>query len=542
MLTLPSDSDIADPTAFAAVASLRSARNRRRLAGKEWGELAYRVYTTSLAALVAVVFLSGLVGDNRLQPDEVDSAVRLGPAWMGLLVALVVLIGVRSGSRGGPIAMERPDVQHLLLAPVDRGQVLRRPSLSVLFSGIGIAALVGALAGSLLDQRFPGPAVPWVASGALFAATTVALSLGAALLTASRRIPPIAWVLAAWLLVAWSAAAIFTDIPASPTSALGSMLFWPQAFTPLALAAVVIAVVLVLAGLALIGGLVIELALRRTALVGQLRFAVTQQDLRAVVLLRRQLAAERPRGRPWLPRLPRPIADRAPVLARDLASVGRWPARRVLRILVTGIAAALAARGVWSGTTPLLLVAGLAGYVAGLDALEPLAQEIDHPGLAGSFPEVRGATAVRHLAEPIIVVFVVAAVGVAVAVGIDPSALGLRVAAVAAVPAVLCAVAGAGITVVSDQVLDRADASLMQPEVAGPRLLIRTLWPPIVSVLGFVPLLIGRSAALAGRDPVGAMAAASLPVVILFGLIVVWVRFRDDIHESMAEATGRSAT
>ena len=102
--------------------------------------------------------------------------------------------------------------------------------------------------------------------------------------------------------------------------------------------------------------------------------------------------------------------------------------------------------------------------------------------------------------------------------------------------------ADAGITVVSDQVLDRADASLMQPEVAGPRLLMRTLWPPLVSVIGFVPLLIGRSAALSGRDPVGAMASASLPVVILFGLIVVWVRFRDDIHASMAEATGRSAT
>src|SRR4051794_41361499 len=36
----------------------------------------------------------------------------------------------------------------------------------------------------------------------------------------------------------------------------------------------------------------------RTELVGQLRFAVTLQDLRTVLVLRRQLAQERPRARP----------------------------------------------------------------------------------------------------------------------------------------------------------------------------------------------------------------------------------------------------
>ena len=41
-----------------------------------------------------------------------------------------------------------------------------------------------------------------------------------------------------------------------------------------------------------------EKAQRRARLVAQLRFAVTTQDLRTAMLLRRQLAAERPRPTP----------------------------------------------------------------------------------------------------------------------------------------------------------------------------------------------------------------------------------------------------
>jgi hypothetical protein len=532
-----SDAAVVGPPS--TVSALRTARRRRELAGRDWGELAYRVYTTSLGALVAVVFLSGLVGDDRLDPEQTASLVDWLPAWIAIGVSVVLALAVRSGRRGGPVALERPDVAHLLLAPVSRSAVLRRPVSSLVIYGVGGAAIVGGLAGSLVDQRLDGPAAPWVLSGAVTGATVAAGALGAALVAGGRRVPGRLLSVVAWLLVGWSVAAVASsDVPASPLVLVGDLFVWPEAATPLAVVAVVVAALLVVLGAAGIGGLSIESAMRRTALVGQLRFAVTQQDVRAVVLLRRQLASEHHRRRSWLPRLPRGLADRAPVVARDLASVGRWPLRRIIRVLTAALVAAFAARGVWAGTTPLLIVAGGAAYVLGLDALEPLAQEIDHPTIADSIPVLRGRLALQHLVQPVIVTAVAGTVGAAVAVGVAPSAIGWQVAAVTLLVAVPMGVAGAAITVVSDQTVDAPDAGLAQPEVAGPRLLIRLVWPPLVAVLGFVPLLVARAAVDGGRPPVMPELVVAAPFLLLAAAVAGWVRFRDDIHRTMAESMG----
>jgi len=539
-LSVTSDAAVVAPQSN--VTALRTARRRRELGGRDWGELAYRVYTTSLGALVAVVFLSGLVGDDRLDPEQAASLVDRLPTWIAVLGAVVVALGVRSGRRGGPVALELPDVFHLLLAPVSRGGVLRRPVASLVIYRVGGAAIVGGLAGSLVDQRLDGPAAPWVFSGGVAGATLAALVLGAALVAGSRRIPGLLLTAVAWLLVAWSVAAALVDgIPTSPFAAVGDLLVWPEQSAPLALLAIPAAVALVVLGALGIGGLSIELAVRRTALVGQLRFAVTQQDVRAVVLLRRQLASEHHRRRSWIPRLPQGLADRAPVLARDLASTGRWPLRRVVRVLVAGLIAAFAARGVWSGTTPLIVVAGLATYLVGLDALEPLAQEIDHPTLPESMPEWRGKLAVQHLLGPTIIVFIVGLLAGTVAVGVGPSSEGWEVLAAVLVPVVLTAVTGAAITVIGDQPTAAPDVGLAQPEVAGPRLLMRLAWPPLVAVIGFVPLLVARSAAADQVPLLGPTLAVSAPVVALALAIAGWARFRDDIHRAIAESTGASS-
>ncbi len=536
-LSVTSEATLVGPSS--TVTALRTARRRRELAGRDWGELAYRVYTTSLGALVAVVFLSGLVGDDRLDPEQTASLVDRLPAWIAVGVSVVLALAVRSGRRGGPVALERPDVAHLLLAPVSRSAVLRRPVSSLVIYGVGGAALVGGLAGSLVDQRLDGPAAPWVLSGAVTGATVAAGALGSALVAGGRRVPGRLLSVIAWLLVAWSVAAVATsDVPASPLVLVGDLFVWPEVATPLAVVALVVAVLLVVLGAVGIGGLSIESAMRRTALVGQLRFAVTQQDVRAVVLLRRQLASEHHRRRSWLPRLPRGLADRAPVVARDLASVGRWPLRRIIRVLTAALVAAFAARGVWAGTTPLLIVAGGAAYVLGLDALEPLAQEIDHPTIADSIPVLRGRLALQHLVQPVIVAAVAGTVGAAVAVGVAPSAIGWQVAAVTLLVAVPMGVAGAAITVVSDQTVDAPDAGLAQPEVAGPRLLIRLVWPPLVAVLGFVPLLVARAAVDGGRPPVMPELVVAAPFLLLAAAVAGWVRFRDDIHRTMTESMG----
>ena len=67
-------------------------------------------------------------------------------------------------------------------------------------------------------------------------------------------------------------------------------------------------------------------------------------------------------------------------------SLLRWPATRILRVVGLGIVAGFAAGGAWKGTTPLVIVAGVALFVAALDALEPLAQEMGPPDPAGQLP------------------------------------------------------------------------------------------------------------------------------------------------------------
>lgn len=539
--THPAARPVDTPEERGALRDLRHRRRRRRLGSHEWGELAYRVYTTTLAAIVAVVFASGLIGDDRLDASSTATFQAKAPAWFGLGAAVILLAGIRSGVRGGPLALERQDVHHLLLAPIDRGFTLRRPATGVLvYSCLG-AAIVAGLGVGLFDQRLGGAAIPWFASGALFGVTTAALAVGGGFLTASRLTSKYVPLTIGWLLVAWALADATGHGPTAPTTLLGRIVVWPLGFSPVALAPLGVALILPGLGLLTLGGLSIESATRRTALVGQLRFAVTQQDLRTVVLLRRQLAAERPRSRPWFPALPGPLARRFPVFARDLRSVARWPVVRVLRVLVIGAAIGLTARAAWAGTTPLVLVMGILAYVAALDAAESLAQDVDHPGLLSSMPEIEGIVMVKHLAEPVIVMVGVGLVSIATAYLIDPTPVVWRVGLPLLLPAALAGVAGAAVTVVSEATLDTSQEAIMPPEVAGPRLLFRTVWPPAVAVIGMLPVLAARSAERAGHDPTAAVTTTAIPVVLLGMAVFGWVRFRADIHRAMAEATGAGA-
>lgn len=516
-----------------AVAALRAVRRRRRLGDTEWGDLAYRVYTTAFFCLVVLIMLSGWVGDSRASDATVARVAAEGPAWAGLLVAVMLLGGIRSGSRGGPVSLEAADVHHLLLTPPDRTRTLRRPTVGVLGYGIATGVITVALLGSLMHQRLPGGGAAWIASAALFGSVLVAAALGAALVTCSRRLPGFVPLVIGWGLLLWAIADVADRAPTAPTTFAGKLLFWPLETAALGLPWVVLAIALALVGTAAIGGLSIEAARRRTQLVGQLRFAVTQQDLRSVVLLRRQLASEMPRNRPWF-RVPRAVGRRFPVAARDLQSVAHWPAIRVLRVAVLGAGAALAVRGVWSGTTPLIVVAGLATFVAALDATEPLSQEIDHPTLAESMPVPEGMLRLRHVVAPTLVMLVAGCLGLGVAWAVDPSPEVLRVGPVVVVTAALAAVAGATISVVSGSDPGGADA-LMTPEVAGPRLVFRTVWPPLVAVLGFLPALLAARAP-EGTDPVGVATTLGIVVLVLVSMVFGWVRFRSDIHGAMAQS------
>jgi len=212
--------------------------------------------------------------------------------------------------------------------------------------------------------------------------------------------------------------------------------------------------------------------------------------------------------------------------------VARWPVSRIVRVIVLAIMAGLAMRGVWSGTTPLVLLAGLALWISALDAAEPLGQEIDHPGRTDAYPADRGQLFLLHL--PVVVVVSIATglvAGVAALVPVGeplPADVALLVGAVGG----LLAACGAVVSVVQGAPEAVDTLSMSTPEIAGARTVFRTAWPPGLAVLGTVPLLAARAAERGASEPppLAAAATVALPLLVLVVILGGWVRFRDDIH------------
>jgi hypothetical protein len=520
----------------AALTELRRSRRIHRLGETTRGDVAYQVYVTTLFSLFGVFTATGLVGDEPVRRSTVDTVLAHAPAWLGLAAALAFASGVRIGSRGGPLAIEAPDVQHVLLAPIPRRDALRRPVLRTVLRATMWSALLGGIAGDLVAQRFPGSDTSWIASGALVAASVAALAVGAALLVAGRSVPVIAPALLAAALVLWSVADVAGTGPTAPATHVGRIATWPLDFTSIGMVAPALALVLVGVAAQAIEGLSIERARRRTALIGQLRFAVTQQDLRTVLVLRRQLANEVPRRRGRFPALAGPVADRLPVLARDLASYARWPVIRIARVAGFGAAIGLSLRGVWSGTTPLVLVAGAAAFLAALDAIQPLAEDLDRPTRLRSFPRPEGWVLIHHLAGSGLTMLGVGGVALATAVAIDPSMRVAGLGAIALVPAACAAVAGAAVSVISEPLLDAASEAMVPPEVAGPRVLLRAAWPPAIAVIGMLPVVAAHRAWLDGQAPAPVLVSAAAAVLVLVTLVGFWVRFRREFYDKLRES------
>ncbi|MCU1357062.1 MAG: hypothetical protein JWM89_2480 [Acidimicrobiales bacterium] len=520
----------------AVVGELRRARRKQRVASIHWVDALYQVYITGLVAVVAVVAVSGLTGDEKLGPVARADVSARGAAVAGLVAALAILLGLRSGSRGGPLALEQPDVRHVLLSPVDRGVALRGPAIRQLRFLVAVGAAVGATAGQLAVRRLPGNAAEWLLVGALFGVTVVGLGFGSALVASGTGLK--GWMATGigGLLVAWSIGDALDRLPTAPATFAGRLALWPMHVDAIGIVGTVLAVGLVGAGLRLVAGASLEAAERRTELVGQLRFAVTLQDLRTVLVLRRQLAQERPRARPWIPGLRRRATF--PVFRRGLRSIARWPVSRLGRVVVLAAVAGLALRGAWSGTTPLVVLAGFALWVAALDAVEPLGQEIDHPGRTDSFPFDRGVLFLQHL--PVVAVVTVTVGLLAGVVALLPFGTPVPAGVALLVGAVAGLMAGCGAVVSVVQGAPEAvdTLSMMTPEIAGTRTVFRTVWPPLMAVLGTLPLLAARASMRGIEDPPPLQAAAStvVPLVALAVLLGGWVRFRDDIHVWFREA------
>jgi hypothetical protein len=528
-----------------ALAEWRRWRSDQRVSDVHWIDVLYRAYLTGLIALIAFVNTSGTVGDVDVTGQELAAVLHRGPSWLGGLAALAVALGLRSGCRGGPLALERADVRHVLLAPVDRTAALRGPALRQLRFLTFLGIVGGAAAGELASRRFTGGSLVWIGSGALGGLTLVALAIGAAYVAGGYRLPRwIGSLLGIGLVLAAGLDAVGA-IPVSPTEPFGRLLLWPIHQDLVGLAPLGLAAVLLVAGLPVLGAVSIEAAERRSTLVGQLRFAATLQDLRTVILLRRQLSLELPRRRPWV-RLRVRGTRRTPILVRGLRGALRWPAARVARsVLLAGVAGA-ALRGTWSGTTPLVVLAGIALFVVGLDAVEALAQEIDHPSRREATPLDGGWLYLRHLPAATIVLLGPAVVTAAVALLPGPGAVPREVALLLILPLALGGVAGAAVSVLGGAPEINEGWALAPPEAQGMRLAFRTVWPPALATLGAAPVLAARIAVDDGGSGPEAALFAGLLVAVLFGLVCGWIRVAEQVRawmrSNMEQASKRVET
>ncbi len=358
--------------------------------------------------------------------------------------------------------------------------------------------------------------------------TVVGLTVGAALLASAVRAPRWAASLLGLGLLAAALAHGADVVPWSPTAVFGDLALWPLRFEVIGVVPVVLAAALVVAGLALLGRASLEAVERRSTLVGQLRFAATMQDLRTVIVLRRQLAMELPRLRPWI-RLRVRGTGRWPIFVRGLRGLLRWPAARVARLLLLGAVAGLALRGAWTGTSPLILLAGVALFLAGLDAVEPLAQEVDHPSRRDASPLDPGAIHLQHVPVALLAMALTAAVAALAGAVPGPGRVPSDLAAVLVAPLALGGLCGALVSVLASPIGVSEGWSLAPPEAQGMRLAFRTAWPPALATLGALGVVLARNAAADGQEALAGAQPVVVGMALVFTLVCGWVRVRDDI-------------
>ena len=518
-----------------ALHAMRTERRRHRVADMDWFEALYRVYISAFLGGGAILFLSGLSGDKPLLGSDLQNVISNTPHAVGLVASIIVFLGLRSGANGGPIAVEEPEVRHVLLAPIPHSAVLRHPAIQRLRTFAFMGAIAGATANQLLSRRVEASGtslVVWALWGAIAGALMAMLFVIAALLIHGLGISRWLTTAIGTTLVGWQVAVTFGDTNiAGPFDFIGSISRWWLDGVQLQ-DVIGIVVVLAFAALAvyLAGNLSLEALSRRSALVSQMKFAVTLQDIRTVVLLRRQLSQEHMRVKPWV-KVPSAFR-RDIVVGRGLRSLMHFPLRRIVRMTLLTITAAAALVMAFRGTSPAIVVAGLLLFIVGLDAVEPLSQEVDQPDRTDSLPIERGLLMTKHLIVPAIAMTPFLLAGVLTAFILEPQVSTIAYGFLIGIPAVLAGVAGASINAVKgapDPVGGANEGLALPPEMSGMGNVIRSTFPPAISIAGCLPVIALQRGVENGNFIFANTLRASLAVLLVLGLVAGWVRQRDAI-------------
>jgi hypothetical protein len=240
--------------------------------------------------------------------------------------------------------------------------------------------------------------------------------------------------------------------------------------------------------------------------------------------LHRQLALEKPRRRPWVRH--RSKGNWLPVWRRDWSSIARWPASRVARVVLLAGLATASAIGAWLGTTPLIVVAGIATFVAALDVTEGLAQELDHPTLVDAQPVASGRLYLRHLATPLVVLAVLAAVPVLALLALGHADTTIGVALLTAITAVIGACAGAALSITLGPPNFASQALMLFPEQIGILMVARQAVAPLLAIAGFLPLALAVHAMHSDLPVLDTARGAVTPVVVIAGIAIGYIGSR----------------
>jgi uncharacterized membrane protein YeaQ/YmgE (transglycosylase-associated protein family) len=501
-----------------AVRDLEWARRDNRRRQIDIWEALYQAYMVGFTLIAVTAMASSLLPSQPVSAATTTWLTDRGGALIGLVVAAAAMTGLRSGARGGPLSFDPPTVAYVLQSPVDRAFVTRRAALAQLRTAVLWGALGGAATGLAFSQALPG-SILGLALG--FTATGVAAGLmliGCALVTSGQRWRVLPVTAVGAVIMIWSAIDLVAATRTSPASFLGSAALWDVTHQGNAFVFVAFAIVaaVAVAGVAVSGGVSLEASQRRAGLVSQIRFALTMQDLRTVVLLRRRMTQSLHRRDPWLP-VGRSKGNKAPVFRRSLQSNLRLPGGSLAMLAVLAAAAGISFGAASRGPAALALLPGLFLFFAAYDVLEPLAQEADHPTRWMAHP-VRPGDVIRSLT----------AAGAAFMI-----VLGLIAAAVAAPllsdqtsPAALIALplgsVGATVGAAVGTMMGNSGSGAMQPmqsEVFGVYVVLRVVVPLLPALIPFAP----AAAALATHGGNAGATAFSSLVHTLVPAEIAWL-------------------
>jgi hypothetical protein len=394
----------------------------------------------------------------------------------------------------------------------------------------------------------PDRPVEWIATGALFGVGVMALAFGAAMVAGGYRLRPWMTDLLAFGFIGWSVADVHFATTTSPATFLSQVATWPLSFAPTAFLGLFVAGVTAAWGIFVVNRSSIEAAERRSRLVGQLRFAATLQDVRTVMVLQRQLAQEHMRQKPWL-RLPvlkgagmkKTRVQRRVFVRRGLQGMLRWPLMRLVRLLLFTALATASIAGVWAGTSSLVIVAGLAMYLAALDLCEPLAQEIDHPDRTKTMATQKGVILLQHILVPFITLIVLAVLGSM------PFVVWGNADIVAAFWPMYILVAGTALggAAMTINAQPPQAASLMEtPETASIKFIWRMIVPPTIAVIGFLPFVAAANSWKRIHDIEVMVQETNVLVFIAIALMVFSItslRYAEEFRDALAGTTSPSS-